>query len=104
MENNNTESEWIEDIEFESEAEWWEPEINDMLIGEIQRVPKGKFKKFLIIQDSAGTDWMTKQCASIDFKISNMKLQEGDIVKLIYQGQDAENNNAHLYKIYKKRE
>lgn len=101
MENDN---EWISEDEYENESNFWEPEDGDELIGTVQRVPTGAYgKKYLIIDDAGGNTWITTQCAAIDYKISKMKIVEDDIVKLIYQGRDEENNNAHLYKMYKKR-
>lgn len=100
MEDNETT--WIADDEFQSNGNMWQPEEGDMLVGTIQRIPTGKFgKKFLIVEDAEGVDWITTQCAQIDYKIDNMSLEEGDYVKLIYKGQSGE-NNAHNYKIFKR--
>lgn len=89
-----------DDFEFEQlESEFWNPEKGDTLEGEVVVVKKGTYEKlFLVIEDDDGDTWLTNQCAGLDFQIKKMKIEEGDIVRLTYNGRKGD-NDAHDYKL-----
>lgn len=79
-------------------ADRFEPEVGDVLEGEVVAVPyHNDFEKhYLVIEDKDGNEWVTKVCGRLDFQIKKMKIEEGDIVRLTYNGQDND-YNAHDY-------
>ena len=90
---------WKSEEDYNLESEFWNPEEGDVLEGDVLLVKKGNYEKlFMIIEDEDGNSWITTQCARLDFQIKKMKIEEGDIVKLTYNGRVGE-NDAHDYKL-----
>lgn len=87
---------WKSQEDFKSEI--YDPQPGDVLEGTVTNVPfHEEWEKYsLIIEDEDGQEWMTRTCGRLDFQIRRMKIKEGDVVKLTYNGQDNE-FNAHDY-------
>lgn len=97
--NGGNKMAWKSEEDYNLESEFWNPEEGDVLEGDVLLVKKGNYEKlFMIIEDEDGNSWITTQCARLDFQIKKMKIEEGDIVKLTYNGRVGE-NDAHDYKL-----
>ena len=87
---------WKTESDFD--VEYQNFEVGDVVEGEVTAIPYKEDYDLcsIIIQDEDDNVWFPHFCARLNFQIQKMKVQEGDIVKLTYNGQDKE-NNAHLY-------
>lgn len=79
-------------------AEVYDPEPGDILEGTVVNVPFHEEweKYYLVIEDDNGQEWITRCTGRLDFQIKRMKIKNGDVVRLTYNGQDNE-YNAHDY-------
>jgi len=93
---------------YEEGGNFWEPNKDDTLQGEVLKIKPGKFKKlFLTIEREDGEVYFTGQHANLDKQIKRLQkdegLTEGDQVHITYLGEgtsDDENYNApKLYKL-----
>jgi len=88
----------MESTEFEDNAEFWNPEKDDVLQGTVKVVKMGKYEKlFMVIEDDEGLTWITTQCGSLDRQIRRQQIEQGDIVQLLYKGRKDDEYQTHMY-------
>lgn len=90
------------------EGDFWEPDVNDVLEGDVIEEPKeGKYDKlFLKVRDSAGNVWITSQHGHLALQIKKLKIVQGDRVRIKYLGEgeppeDPTYSAPQLYKLQK---
>lgn len=90
---------WKNEDDFRMETEGWQPEVGDILEGEVRVVGVGNYDKhYLLIEDEDGKGWYTRECANLEYQIRVMKIEEGDLVRITYNGINEE-NGAYLFKL-----
>lgn len=90
------------------EGDFWEPDVNDVLEGDVIEEPKkGQYNKlFLKVRDSAGGIWITSQHSHLHMQIKQLEIAQGDKVRITYLGygrepEDPQYSAPQLYKLQK---
>ena len=77
----------IEDSGYEEfESEFWNPQEGEEIEGEVVAVQKGQYGKWFLVIETEETTYITTQCAKLSRLIRARDIEEGDYVKLIYNG------------------
>ena len=89
---------WKSEEDYKIETEAWQPEVDDVLEGEVLKVGVGNYDKHYMLIESEGKGYYTRECANLEYQIKVMKIEEGDLVRITYLGIN-EDNGAYLYKL-----
>jgi hypothetical protein len=90
------------------DIEWGEPEdvvgdifvfdeIGDALIGEVIEFGDGDYGEYAIIREDNGDEWQTP--SNLIMKRIVGMLEEGDIVRIVYTGEE-ETKNGNMMKLF----
>ena len=72
--------------------------IGDEIEGVVIAKKEGTYGKFfLVIEEDEGDRWITTQCGSLHRQILKGRVEEGDYVKVVYNGRKNDENNSHDY-------
>ena len=97
--------EWeeVEDNGYEEfESEFWNPEAGEEIEGEVVAVKKGESGKWFLVLETEDTTYITTQCAKLSRLIRARDIEEGDYVKLVYNGKKPTEGGfeSHDYQLF----